>query len=106
MKVIYFKFVKSLLVRGRFKLLYCYYSRDVYLQFLFEEEFQYLEDSFVVDEEEGEEDDGLMLDMSNDEVMMMDLLDYFCVGRRICWFKFVKRIVIMKQKSKGDGFKR
>lgn len=49
-----------------------------------------------MDEEEDEDDDGLMLDMSNDEVMMMDLLDYFCVGRRICWFKFVKRIVIMK----------
>lgn len=106
MKVIYFKFVKSLLVRGWFKLSYRYYSRDVYFQFLFEEEFQYLEDSFVVDEEEGEEDDGLMLDTSNDEVTMMDLLDYFCVGRRIRWFKFVKRIVITKQKSKGDGFKR
>lgn len=49
-----------------------------------------------MDEEEDEEDDGLMLDMSNDEVMMMDLSDYFCVGRRIRWFKFVKRIVITK----------
>lgn len=106
MKVIYFKFVKSLSVRGRFKLFYRYYSRDVYFQFFFAEEFQYLEDSFVVDGEEDEEEDGLMLDTSNDEVTMMDLLDYFCVGRRIRWFKFVKRIVITKQKSKGDGFKR
>nr|XP_011437583.2 Fanconi anemia group M protein [Crassostrea gigas] len=106
MKAIYLKSVKSPPVRGRFKLSHRHYSRDVYSQPPPEEESQYLEDSFVVDEEEGEEDDGLMLDTSNDEVTMMDLSDYSCVGRRTRWSKPVKRTVTTKQKSKGDGSKR
>lgn len=106
MKAIYLKSVKSPPVRGRFKLSHRHYSRDVYSQPPPEEESQYLEDSFVVDGEEDEEEDGLMLDTSNEEVTMMDLSDYSCVGRRTRWSKPVKRTVTTKQKSKGDGSKR
>ncbi|XP_048736157.2 Fanconi anemia group M protein-like isoform X2 [Ostrea edulis] len=103
MHAIYLNSIKSVPVNGRFKLSHHHYNMDVYSQAPPEEESQYLEDSFVV--EEGEEEDSTV-HYSADEVTVMDVSELSYVGRRTRRSKPMKRTGTVKEKTLDGGSKR